>query len=240
MGEQTYTLLSIVLVPLIAGLFGITNTIITLRAKRKEKVVIERTNEGKSKPTESISYKGRSRMLLLVVLIGVFAVIGYFIGNATKKSPSIIKLYNEKERSSISKEEITKINEQIHEIEHDRAHIIEQSTLPDDEQPMLSESEREEMIHNYNVRMDQLTMQRAEYKEIGGLENKDQRIQNLHKEIELNGNEQSEIESKINDLMPHIETDPDAQKGIEQFNREIKLLQQKMGDMERELEHLLD
>ena len=164
MDSHAYSLLTTVLGALITGLFGIINTIITLRAKRVEKVVIERTNEGKSKPTEPISQKGRPRMLLLAVLIGVGAVIGFFIGNATKESPYIVKHYSQEEQRSISRERIAEMERQIHEIERERERIVEQSTLSEPErerriheieqererileQPALPESERERRIH---------------------------------------------------------------------------------------------
>ncbi|MCK5231735.1 MAG: hypothetical protein KAR13_15790 [Desulfobulbaceae bacterium] len=224
MDSQTYSLLTTVLGALITGLFGIINTIITLRAKKEEKVVIERINEGKFKPT---------RMLLLAVLISVGAVIGFYIGNATKNSPSIVKHYSQEERGSISRERIAEIERQIHEIEQERAHIIEQPRLP--------EPEKEEMIQSYNERINQLTMERSEYEEIAGQpeqENKERRIQRLQNEIELNRGWQREAESKVNHLMPHIETDPDARSEIEQLRGKVILLQQERDDMNRELGRL--
>ena len=221
MDSQTYSLLTTVLGALITGLFGIINTIITLRAKKEEKVVIERINEGKFKPT---------RMLLLAVLISVGAVIGFYIGNATKNSPSIVKHYSQEERGSISRERIAEIERQIHEIEQERAHIIEQPRLP--------EPEKEEMIQSYNERINQLTMERSEYEEIAGQENKERRIQRLQNEIELNRGRQREAESRVDHLMPHIETDPDARSEIEQLRGEVILLQQKRDDMKRELGRL--
>lgn len=230
MDSQTYSLLTTVLGALITGLFGIINTIITLRAKREEKVVIERINERKSKPTEPISQKGLPRMLLLAVLISAGAIIGFYIGNATKNSPSIVKHYSQEERTSISRERIAEIERQIHEIEQERAHIIEQPRLP--------EPEKEEMIQSYNERINQLTMERSEYEEIAGQENKERRIQRLQNEIELNRGRQMEAESKVNHLMPHIETDTDARSEIEQLRGEVILLQQERDDMKRELGRL--
>ena len=160
MNSQAYPLLTTVVGALIPGLFGIINTIITVRAKREEKVVIERTNEGKSKPTKPIFQKGCPRMLLLFVLIGVFAVTGFYIGNATKKSPSIVKHYNQEEQMKISKERIGEIEHQIHELERDRTLI--------DEQPTLLEPEKEEMMHNFDEKIGQLKMEKAEYEEIVG------------------------------------------------------------------------
>ena len=169
MDSQTYSLLTIVLGTvvgaLITGLFGIINTIIMIRAKREEKIVVERINEGKFKPTEPIPQKGHPRMLLLAVLISVGAVIGFYIGNATKNSPSIVKHYNQDERKSISRERIAEIERQIHEIEQERAHIIEQPRLP--------EPEKEEMMQSLNESIHQLTMERAEYEKIAEQENKE-------------------------------------------------------------------
>ena len=230
MDSQTYSLLTTVLGALITGLFGIINTIITLRAKRGEKVVIERTNEGKSKPTEPISQKGRPRMLLLAVLIGVGAAIGLYIGNATKKSPSIVKHYSQKEQRSISKERIAEIERQIQEIKRERAYTIEQPTLP--------VPEKEERILSYNERINQLTMEKAEYEKIEGSENKERRIQKLQNEIELRIGLQREVVHKIDHLKSHIETNSDARSEIEQLERKIKLLQRERDDMEHELGRL--
>ena len=232
MDAQTYNLLTTVLGALIPGSFGIINTIIKLRAKRREKVVIERTNGEKSKPTKPISQKGRSHMLLLVVLIGVFTVIGFYIGNATKESPSIVKHYNREERISISNERIGEIDHQIHEIEKEKVHIMEQ--------PMLPELERDENIQSLDERINQLKMEKAEYEEIEGQENKEVRIQRLQNEIELFNDRQSEVESKINHLMPQRETNPDVQSEIEELKVKIGLIQQEREDMERELGRLLE
>ena len=155
MDSQTYSLLTTVLGALITGLFGIINTIIALRAKRGEKVVIEHTNKGKSKPTELISQKGRPRMLLLAVLIGVGAAIGFYIGNATEKSLFIVRHYSEEEQGSVSRERIADIERQIHEIERERERIIEQPTLP--------EPEKKAMVQSYNERIDQLTNEKREF-----------------------------------------------------------------------------
>ena len=158
MNEQTYNLLITVLGGFIPGLLGIIDTIITLRAKRGQRVVIQRINQAESEPTEPISRKGRPRMLLLVVLIAVGAAIGFYIGNVTKKSPHVVRHYSQEEQRSISRERIADIERRIHEIERERERILEQPTLP--------EPEREAMIQSYNEKIGRLTMEKAEFEEI--------------------------------------------------------------------------
>ena len=155
MNEQIYNLLITVLGALIPG---IIETIITLRAKRGQRVLIQRINQAESEPTEPISRKGRPRILLVFVLIAVGAGIGFYIGNVTKKSSHVVRLYNREEQRSISGERIADIERRIHEIEQEREHILEQPTLP--------EPEREAMIQSYNERIGRLTREKAEFKEI--------------------------------------------------------------------------
>ena len=113
MNEQIYNLLITVLGALIPG---IIETIITLRAKRGQRVLIQRINQAESEPTEPISRKGRPRILLFFVLIAVGAGIGFYIGNVTKKSSHVVRLYSPEEQRSISGERIADIERRIHEI----------------------------------------------------------------------------------------------------------------------------
>ena len=159
MNEQTYELLITVLGGgLIPGLLGIINTIITLRAKRGQRGVIQHINQAKSEQTEPISRKGRPRMLLFVVLIAVGAAIGFYIGNVTKKSLHVVRHYSPDERRSVSRERITDIERQIHEIERERERILEQPRLP--------EPEKKAKVQSYNKRIDQLTMEKREFEKI--------------------------------------------------------------------------
>ena len=220
MDPLIFNLLTTVLGAFITGIFGIINTIIVLRAKRRQQ---EKGGFRKRLPYMSL-------IVIFAVLIGVGAVIGFYIGNVTKEAPSIVRFYNYEKQRTISIERIAEIEHQIHEIELKRDLIIQQRTIP--------EPEREEVIRSYNVRIDQLAMEKAEYKEIAGPENKERRIQNLQKEIELNKGRQREAESKINHLMPHIEADPDARREIERLKGKIILLQKERDDMQRELSRL--
>ena len=158
MNQQTYSLLITVLGALIPGIFGVINTIITLRARRVQKVDIGRTDQVKSEPTEPVIRKGHSRMLLLTVLIGVGTAGGFFIGNATKKSPSVVRHYNQEEQMSVATDRIAEIDHQIHETQQERDRIVMQPNLP---QP-----EKEEMIRELDERIDQLRMEKAEFREI--------------------------------------------------------------------------
>jgi predicted nucleic acid-binding Zn-ribbon protein len=83
-------------------------------------------------------------------------------------------------------------------------------------------------------------MEKAEYEEIEGQENKEVRIQRLQNEIELFNDRQSEVESRINHLMPQRETNPDVQSEIEELKVKIGIIQQEREDMERELGRLLE
>jgi len=64
------------------------------------------------------------------------------------------------------------------------------------------------------------------------------RIQKLQKGIELNIGLQRELESHINRLMPHIETDPDALHEIERLKEKLHVIQMEGGEMKRELSGL--
>ncbi|MBN2030050.1 hypothetical protein JW824_07360 [bacterium] len=157
MNEQIYKLLITVLGALIPGLFGLINTIITLRSKR-EQAIIQHTDHSKPKPTKPISRKGRPRLLLFVVLIAMGAAFGYYIGNRTEKNPNIVKLYSQEDQRAIANERMMDIELQIREIDQEKARILEQPEMP--------VPEKEERIRNLDERIDQLMMDRARFEEI--------------------------------------------------------------------------
>ncbi len=158
MNEQIYKLLITVLGGLIPGLFGIINTIVTIRSKRGQQTAVQHTDQPKPKPTGPTPQKGRPRLLLFVVLIAIGAAFGYYIGNRTEKNPNIVKLYREEDQRSIASEEMRDIEFQIHEIDREKAHILEQPDMP--------EPEKEEKIRSLDERINQLMMDRARFEEI--------------------------------------------------------------------------
>jgi hypothetical protein len=97
-------------------------------------------------------------MLVLIILICVGAGIGFYIGNATKRLPSIVRFYNSSEREYISREKVSGIELQIHEMEQVRARILGQTNLP--------EPEKEEKINDINYKIRQLKIEIQEYKAI--------------------------------------------------------------------------
>jgi hypothetical protein len=158
MNQQTYSLLITVIGAVITGIFGLINTLITVRAKRGQRVEIERSVQGKSIPTEHIPRQGHPHMLLFTVLIGVGAAAGFFIGNATKDSPSIVRHYNQEEQISVSRERIAEIEHEIQGKEQEKERIMMEPALP--------EPEKEGMIRELDERINQLRMERAEFEKI--------------------------------------------------------------------------
>jgi hypothetical protein len=156
MSPSVYNLLTTVLGAFITGVCGIITAIITIRAQRKPKVIIERTEQRTPEPTESISRKGHSSSFLAAAFICVGALIGFFIGNATKKSPSVVRHYDTDVRRSIASERIAEINQEIHAIELERNHMLEQPILP----------ESQAAIQNYDEKLQHLRDRRAEFEEI--------------------------------------------------------------------------
>lgn len=163
MNSQSYNLLTTVLGAVIPGIFGLINTIIVIRAKRRDKLVAASAQGEISKPTAPIHQKRRPRLIFIAILIGVCGIVGYYIGNMTKESPTIVKLYNPEEQINISRDRIGEIDQQILEIKQETTHIIEQ--------PTMSEPEKEEIIRSHNEKIEQLSMEKAEYEEIAGREN---------------------------------------------------------------------
>lgn len=159
MNEQIYKLLITVLGALIPGLFGIINTIITLRAKSGQGTSDQTKSRAKPQPTQSTSQKGRPRMLLIMILIAIGAVAGYYIGNRTQKNPNIVKLYSQDEQRAIASERVTDIEFQINGIEQEIAHIQEQPDVP--------ESEKEKRINRLDETINQLMMEKVKFEEIG-------------------------------------------------------------------------
>ncbi len=158
MNEQIYKLLITGLGALIPGLFGLINTIITIRAKRGQQIAVQHSDHPKSKPTGPASQKGRPRLFLFIVLIAIGAGFGYYIGNRTEKDPNIVKLYNEDNQRAIANEKMMDIELQIREIDQEKAHILEQPEMP--------EPEKEEKIIHLDKRIDELIMERARFEEI--------------------------------------------------------------------------
>jgi hypothetical protein len=156
MDPQVYSLLTTVLGASITGIFGIANTIIVLWIQRRDKV--EKTPGNQKKSSRPPKLKSRQSMLVLIILICVGAGIGFYIGNATKRLPSIVRFYNSSEREYISREKVSGIELQIHEMEQVRARILGQTNLP--------EPEKEEKINDINYKIRQLKIEIQEYKAI--------------------------------------------------------------------------
>jgi hypothetical protein len=156
MDPQVYSLLTTVLGASITGIFGIANTIIVLWIQGGDKVGKTSSNQKKSSSPPRL--KRRQSMLVLIIVICVGAGIGFYIGNATKRYPSIVRYYNSSERESISREKISGIELQIREMEQVRARILGQTNLP--------EQEKEEKINDINYKIRQSKIEMQEYKAI--------------------------------------------------------------------------
>lgn len=157
MDPQIYSLLATVLGALITGIFGLVTTIITLRTKTGEKVLQEKVQADRSIPVGPVSKKPYRRILLFVVVISG-AAIGFFIGNATKKSPAVIRLYSKDVQKEISRDKLSLLERQIHETNQEKAEIAEQ--------PALSDVEKEERKKNLDLRLRELEIQATQFQKI--------------------------------------------------------------------------
>jgi hypothetical protein len=165
MTPEAYQLLTALVGGLIPALLTTITTIITLRAKRSRPEPVEEPRATVEPVAESRFEhripgfgKRRFRKAQILILIGAGCAAGFVVGTMTKKSPTVVRMYNAEAQRAISQEQIIVTGSEIQKIEEEKRRRASD--------PALSEPERQAIIRSFDRKIEGVTTRKAEFEEI--------------------------------------------------------------------------